>query len=81
MKTLGFVASKELLEQLFPDPILRPTLRTLANWRKARLIPYHRLGGRIYYEIEPVVEAIKTRTLIRPGVGRPKRTGRTTKAG
>ena len=62
---LELVGAETLLERLWPDEKDRPSLRTLRNWQKQRIVPYVRLGRLIYFNPEEVAEAIRQRWTVR----------------
>jgi hypothetical protein len=39
---------------------LKVSKRCLSNWREQGVLPYHKLGGKIYYIQSEVLDAIKT---------------------
>jgi hypothetical protein len=39
---------------------LKVSKRCLSNWREQGVLPYHKLGGKIYYIQSEVLNAIKT---------------------
>jgi hypothetical protein len=55
----GLVDGPGLLRAVWPMEASRPTLRTLQNMRKARLISHIRLGGRVFFEPEKVIEDLR----------------------
>jgi hypothetical protein len=55
----ALVGAETLLETLFPAEKDRPTLRWLATMRQRRVIPFHKIGGRIIrYDVAEVRAAI-----------------------
>jgi hypothetical protein len=67
--TLELVSAETLLRKLWPDPRDRPSLRTLRNWQKERIIPSVRLGGRVYFNIEDVAQSIRQRWTVKAKAG------------
>jgi hypothetical protein len=62
---LELVGAETLLERLWPDQKDRPSLRTLRNWQKRRIIPYVRLGRLVYFHPDEVAQAIRERWTVR----------------
>jgi len=53
-----FVVESELLTLLFTEGSA-PCVKTIYSWRKARIIPYHKIGQQIFYDPEEVREHLK----------------------
>jgi hypothetical protein len=62
---LELVGAQTLLERLWPDEKERPSLRTLRNWQKRRIVPYIRLGRLVYFHPQEVADAIRSRWTVR----------------
>lgn len=58
------VNGEKLIEAIFP-PGTGPTLRTLQNWRRRRIIPYFQICRNVYYSVPAVREALERKNLIR----------------
>lgn len=43
----GLVGAETLLERLFPHERDRPSIRTLREWQRRRLIPYKKINGKL----------------------------------
>jgi len=41
-----------------------PCIRTLRDWTKRRRIPFHRVGGFVYYDPHEVEKHIRTKLLV-----------------
>lgn len=63
--THGFVGPEKLLEELFPDESVRPSVYWLRDQRVKRLIPYQKLGQKIFYSPAQVHKSIEDRFTIR----------------
>jgi hypothetical protein len=45
-----------------------PSVRTLRDWTRLRLLPYHKVGHFVFYDVDEVEEFIRTRLKITPRV-------------
>ena len=43
-----------------------PSVRTLRDWTRLRLLPYHKVGHFVFYDVDEVEEFIRTRLKIAP---------------
>jgi hypothetical protein len=50
---------------IFP-PGREPSIRSLREWTRHRLIPAHRLGRLVFYDVEAVERHIRTKLLVPP---------------
>lgn len=50
---------KRLLTQKNVEDLLQVSRQTIYNWRKAGLIPEHRINGRLYFFEDEVLNAIR----------------------
>lgn len=57
------VSAKELLTLLFSEQS-RPSLRWLRDQQRKRLIPYMKIGGRIFFNPDQVREKLATKLTI-----------------
>ncbi len=55
------VGIKTVLQMVFPDEETRPGTRTFLDWRSKRYFPYHKIGGRVFYDPEQVRRALDKR--------------------
>ncbi len=60
-KPEGLLGAKALLLALWPDEGSRPTLRWLRSMTKRKLIPYLKIGRRVFFEAERVRAALRKR--------------------
>lgn len=51
------VGAKACLEIIFVDESVRPSIRTLHDWRRKGYLPYHKIGKKIYFSPEQVKRA------------------------
>ena len=61
----GLVNGEQCLKALFPDPASRPSLRWFLALKARGLIPFRRIGGLIFYDVEEVRRAIDTQFTVR----------------
>jgi hypothetical protein len=54
-----------LLTIIFPDEKSRPSLRALINWRDLGIIPYIKLGRRVFYDPAEVRWALRKKCTIK----------------
>ena len=59
------VGAETMMEMVWPNEKDRPSLRTLANWQRLRIIPFVKLGGRVYFNVEDVSEAVRRRCTVK----------------
>ncbi len=50
----SLVGAEALLRELFPDEQSRPTLRWLRGMQAKRLVPYRKIGRRVFFSVEEV---------------------------
>lgn len=58
-ETLGLVRIEKLGEDIFPDKESRPSVRTLRNWTRQRVIPSLKIGRLRYYDPSRVLAALR----------------------
>lgn len=56
-------ADQILLDEADTLAFLKVTKRCLAKWRANGVLPYHKLGGKIYYIKSEIIEAVKKHSL------------------
>lgn len=54
-----------LLEVIWPNEKSRPSLRALINWRDLGIIPYLKLGRRVFYDPAEVRWALRKKCTVR----------------
>jgi len=54
-----------LLAAIWPDEKSRPSLRALINWRDSGIIPYMKLGRRVFYDPAEVRWALRKKCTVR----------------
>jgi hypothetical protein len=57
----GLVDAVGLGEALCPDPRSRPSLRTIRRWQKMRLVPFLKIGTRVFFDPVQVRRALDAR--------------------
>lgn len=50
----GLVGAEALLRELFPDEESRLTLRWLRGMQAKRLVPYRKIGSRVFFSVAEV---------------------------
>jgi hypothetical protein len=60
----SLVDAKALAVALFPDPASRPCLRTIRRWQDLRLIPYLKVGKKVFFDPVQVRRALDARFTI-----------------
>lgn len=63
INTAKLVDAKQLLVVLW-EPDSRPCLRWLRTQTKNRALPHIKMGGRVFFEVDAVREAIKKKKTI-----------------
>jgi hypothetical protein len=58
------LTNQQLLEALFPAEN-RPSVRTLSRWQKRRIVPYYKIGNRVYFDLSAVREKLNKKNLVR----------------
>ena len=53
----GLVGAMPLLEIIFPDKKTRPSLRWLREMQAKRLVPFRKIGRKVYFDPEEVRRA------------------------
>lgn len=61
----GLVNGEQCLNALFPDPKSRPSLRWFLTLKTRGLIPFRRIRGLVFYDVEEVRRAIDTQFTVR----------------
>lgn len=64
MNTKNLVDAEKLREVLFDGP-WRPTLRTIRAWQAANVIPYLKIGRRVFFDVDDVRAHLERRNKIR----------------
>lgn len=62
---LQLVSGPRLLETMWPDTESRPSLRWLRDRQADRSIPFVKLGGRVWFDLDEAGRAIVERWTIR----------------
>jgi hypothetical protein len=57
------LVSAEKLRMYFDPPL---SLRTIRTWQAARVIPYIRIGRRIFFDPVRVLDHLRARNMIQP---------------
>ena len=55
---IKLVGEAAMVQAIWPDKKTRPSHRTLINWRNSGMIPFVRMGGRVFYHVPDVRQAI-----------------------
>lgn len=55
----GLVSAERLRELLWPDPASRPSLRWVRELQARRVIPFIKIGARVFFEPERVRAALR----------------------
>lgn len=63
--TIELAPGERLLTEIEAAEILHISPKTLFNWRKKRLLPFHRLGGAIRFRTEDL-EAFLNKSRVEP---------------
>lgn len=53
-------AEQVILDEADALAYLKVSKRCLSNWREQGVLPYHKLGGKIYYILSEILDAIKS---------------------
>ena len=61
----GLVGEERCREILFPDEASRPCRRTMRDWQAKKLIPYVRIGRRVFFDPAAVRRAIEKNFSVR----------------
>jgi hypothetical protein len=64
--TSGLVGAERCRELVFPDPESRPCLRSFQEWKSRGLLPYRKIGRRIWFCPEEVRAALDNQFKIHP---------------
>lgn len=64
LDTSKLLTNRQLLDALFPEDC-KPTVRTLSRWQKKRIVPYFKIGNRVYFDLDAVRDKLSRKNLIR----------------
>lgn len=64
-KIEGLVGLERCIEIVFPDPKGRPAKRSFQNWQARGMIPYRKVGRRVFFDPDEVRQAIDQQFKIR----------------
>jgi len=56
--TDDLVNIKQCLEAVFPNELIRPSIRTFYYWRQQGKFPFYKIGQRTYYKVDEVRKAV-----------------------
>lgn len=56
----SLVGAEALLRELFPDEKSRMSLRSLRGMQAKRLVPFRKIGRRVYFDVEEVRRSFDT---------------------
>jgi hypothetical protein len=57
-----FVSAEQLRCLLF-EPQCRPDIATIYDWRKAKIIPFYRIGKSYFFQVEKVLRHLEEKSL------------------
>jgi hypothetical protein len=63
MDQSGKLVSADKLRGYFNPPL---SLRTIRNWQKRRHVPFIKVGGKVFFDPERVMDHLKQRNEIKP---------------
>jgi hypothetical protein len=63
MQSGGLVDALRLLEQLFPNPLCRPSVRWLRTQVSERTLPFVRIGRLCFFDVRMVKAHLDTRAM------------------
>jgi hypothetical protein len=59
-------ANEVILDEADAIAYLKVSKRCLAKWRAEGILPHHKLGGRVYYILAEILDAIKSNRINPP---------------
>lgn len=62
----SLVGAEALLQELFPDKKSRPTLRWLRGLQAKRLVPFRKIGRRVYFDPKEVRRTFDAQFKVEP---------------
>lgn len=59
----GLVDAKGLLKAVWPDEASRPSKRWLDRMKKARRVPFMKIGGKVFYSPPQVMRSLESQAV------------------
>ncbi len=63
INTDKLLTAEQLIEDLFPVNC-RPSMRTFKRWQARRIIPYYKIGQRVYFDPVAVREKLEKKNIV-----------------